>query len=342
MPNQEELPVRDLPVWDLPVWDLHCDLVTYLHMGEGRTPYELGPRCSFSQLQEGGVALQTLALFSMTRPGSSKVGLEQARIFGDLLARYGDEVAGWSDRGEGKITLVAALESASGIAEEDEPLDDAFTRFDELVEIVGPLLYASPTWVQENRFAGGNGAPDVGLKDDGRVLLEFLTERGVAVDVSHLSPRAAHDAMDFLTKQGLEPHVMASHSDFAGRLDIPRNLPDDVAREIFRRGGVVGLNFMRPYTGESGTALAAHLSHGLELGGRDHLCLGADYFCVEDIPVDVLEGRDASQFFHDDFGDASCYPCFFEMLVAEGLDEDWLPALAHGNARRFLERVMGR
>lgn len=331
MPNQDKLPV----------WDLHCDLVTYLHMGEGRTPYEVGPRCSIPQLREGGVALQVLALFSMTGTGSSKVGLEQARIFDDLLARYGDEVAGWSGRGDEKITLVAALESASAIAEEDEPLDDAFARFDELAGIAGPLLYASPTWVQENRFAGGNGAPDVGLKDDGRILIEFLTERGVALDVSHLSPRSAHDAMDFLAKKGLEPPVMASHSDFAGKLDITRNLPDDVAREVFRRGGVVGLNFMRPYTGDSATDLAAHLSHGLELGGRDHLCLGADYFCVDDIPVDVLEGRDPSQFFHDDFCDASCYPRFFEMLVAEGLDEGWLPALAHGNARRFLEWVLG-
>ena len=276
----------------------------------------------------------------MTRPGSSKAGLEQAQIFADLLDRYRAEVTGWSDRVESKITLVAALESASVMAEEDESLDTAFARFDRLAQVAGPLLYVSPTWVQENRFAGGNGAPKVGLKDDGRVLIEFLAERGVAVDVSHLSQPAAHEAMDFLAKKGIEPHVMASHSDFAGRLDIPRNLPDEVAREIFRRGGIVGLNFMRPYTGESSTDLAAHLSHGLELGGRDHLCLGADYFCVDDIPLDVLAGRDPSRLFHDAFGDSTCYPRFFEMLVAEGLDEEWLPALAHGNAGPFCERVL--
>ena len=297
-------------------------------------------------MRDGGVALQTLALFSMTKPGSSNVGLEQARIFVDLLDRYGDEVTGWSasipNNDAAKITLVAAVESASAFTEEDEPLDEAFRRFERIQELAAPLLYVSLTWVQENRFAGGNGSPDVGLKDDGRTMIEFLADRGVALDVSHLSPHAADEVMDFLAARDLSHPVMASHSDFAGSRDIPRNLTDDVAREIFRRGGVVGLNFMKPYTGEEPSDLATHLAHGLELGGRDHLCLGADYFCVDDIPRDVLADRDREALFYGEFGDSSCYPRFFEMLKAEGIGEDWLPALAHGNARRFAGRVLGR
>lgn len=332
---------------DLPVIDLHCDLVTYLHVDSGRTPFEPGPRCSLSQLRAGGVELQTLALFTLTKSGSSESGLEQARIFADLLVRYGAELASWSALEEdaagpdGRIGVVAAVESASGFSEEDEPLDDAFARFDRLQEIAGPILYVSPTWFPENRFAGGNGSPDVGLKDDGEVLLEYLAEKHVALDFSHLSPRAGHEAMDFLGKRGLTPPVMASHSGFAALQDTPRNLPDDVAREIFRRGGVVGLNFMRPFLGDAPTSPAAHLAHGLELGGRDHMALGADYFCVEDMPADVLRKRDPSEFFYEEFGDSSCYPRFLQMIADEGVGPDgWLPELAHGNARRFLESVL--
>lgn len=337
----------------VPVYDLHCDLAVFLalapQLGEQRTVYDRRSRCSVPQMREGGVQFQALAIFSPPMPESAAFGLQQAELLARTLERHADAFH-WirslvdfdEERAEDdeRIRVMPAIEGASTIASEGEPLDDAFARFDRLVEVAGPLLYLSLTWVTENRFGGGNSS-EKGIKDDGRVLLDFLAARDLPVDLSHASPRLAHDILDYSYAKDLDLTVLASHSPYAALKDIPRNLPDEVAKEIAARGGVIGLNVMQPYVeGPAPQAFVEQLKHAHELGILESQALGADFFCTDDVPPEMRKPNDPDDFFPD-FGDSSCYPRLLEALQ-EGLDfgDDELAAVAHGNARRFIRRVL--
>ncbi|MEM1179071.1 MAG: membrane dipeptidase [Acidobacteriota bacterium] len=337
----------------VPVYDLHCDLPIFLalasHFNEARTVFDLRSRCSVPQMREGGVAFQALALFAPPSPDSAAFGMHEAETLARSLEKHADSfqwIRSLTDLDEERapddprIRVMAAVEGASTFADEAESLDESFARFDRLVEVAGPLLYVSLTWVPENRFGGGNASPK-GLLDDGRVLLDFLAARSVAVDVSHASPRLAHDILDYSYAKDLDLTVLASHSPYAALKDIPRNLPNEVAKEIASRGGVIGLNVMQPYVeGPAPQAFVDQLKHARELGILDAQAMGADFFCTDDIPPDMRK-PDAPDDFFADFGDSSCYPRLLEALQ-EGMEfsDDELAAVAHRNADRFLRRVL--
>ncbi|MEM8996786.1 MAG: membrane dipeptidase [Acidobacteriota bacterium] len=335
-----------------PVYDLHCDLPIFLalasHFNETRTIFDRRSRCSAPQMREGGVAFQALALFTPPTE-SSAFGMHVAETTARTLEQNADSFQWIRSLGDldeerasddPRIRVMAAVEGASTFADDAETLDVAFDRFDRLVEVAGPLLYVSLTWVPENRFGGGNASPK-GLLDDGRVMLDFLAARSVPVDLSHASPRLAHDILDYSYAKDLDLTVLASHSPYAGVKDIPRNLPDEVAKEVASRGGVIGLNVMQPYVeGPAPQAFVDQLKHARELGILDAQAMGADFFCTDDIPPDMRKA-DAPDDFFEDFGDSSCYPRLLEALQ-EGLDfsDEELAAVAHGNAERFVRRVL--
>lgn len=337
----------------LPVFDLHCDLLAYLLVGElkneKRSALDSAALCSLPQLRDGGVRLQVMAIFVISEAGWTHHGLRQAEIFSKLHERYDDlarpiraaDDLDVAPNGDDRVGLIAAIENASAFAEEDEPLDDAFERFAEIEKRAGPLLYVSLTWNDENRFGGGNKS-DKGLLPDGRVLLDFLAEQRTSVDLSHTSPRLAHDILDYTYKKGLDLPVLASHSVYAGVKDIPRNLGDEAAKEIAARGGVIGLNILRSFvTGDASEAFVRQLQHARELGVLDRAqALGTDFFYRLDVPPELLKDEDD---FFPEYGDATRHPRLLADLgEALELDDDALAELAHGRAKRFVERVLAR
>lgn len=328
----------------IPIADLHCDLLDYLNNGPERSPYDPPPRCSIPQLRAGNVALQVLAMFGVTGDLSSRIGLSQSRIFRGLMDEHADAFVTAHSLDEvhavppGKTGVIAAIENASVFCSESEPLDDGLARFEEIEFRVGRLLYVAMTWNHENRFGGGNRS-SVGLKDDGRTLLEYLSGRRIALDFSHMCPRLAREALELIDARGLDLPVLASHSCFAALRESDRNLPDDVAREIIARGGVIGLNFLRIFLGDPPGSFAAQVRHALELGGAKSYCFGADFFTVEDLdPVHRREAPDG--LFFPGFEDSSCYPRLLAQLEKEvPCSEELLLDLAHRNLHGFLERL---
>jgi len=69
-----------------------------------------------------------------------------------------------------KTDIVACIENASGICEEDELLENVFTRLEHIIEITGRVFYISFTHHGENRFGGGNNT-SIGLKRDGKMIM---------------------------------------------------------------------------------------------------------------------------------------------------------------------------
>lgn len=306
-----------------PVVDLHCDLLLYLNSGQERTCNDVQARCSLPLLNYGGVRTQVLAIFSPTEKGSTLSGKQQWSHFLQLQTLSDAPV------------FLAAIENASCFCEEDEPLDRFFERIEQMQTCGVPIAYISLTWNEENRFGGGAHAPGVGLKPDGAAILEFLASRSIPVDFSHASDALAEDILRVIDQKRLALPILASHSNARAICPQPRNLPDAIAREIIDRNGIIGLNFIMHFIGDSPDALMDHYDHFLSLGGENAICFGADFFYPEDLPASLKKQHSA--WFFEELFNSSCYPNLLEKWKAMyGLNENALSQLAHGNAERFL------
>ncbi len=75
--------------------------------------------------------------------------------------------------------------------------------------------------------------------------------------------------------------LMASHANCRSIHPHPRNLTDDVIRELFRREGWMGLVFEGSFVGKPADVtvdqLLLHLDHVLQLGGEDYVGFGSDF-----------------------------------------------------------------
>lgn len=316
----------------IPVCDLHCDLLSYLASKEGRTVFNEEARCSFPQMQKGGVCFQALAIFEETKQGSSKGGDLQVEAFKKLpevlvpLKKFSFKPL------KEQVFVMAAFENASAFAEEDEPLSQVLERFDRHVKDIGPILYTSLTWNTENRFGGGNHTT-IGLKKDGEALLQHMNGKIKAIDLSHASDPLAHDIFNFIDKRGLSLTPIASHSNFRKVKDHPRNLPDDIAKEIIKRKGIMGINLFRHFVGDHFQEnLIKIVGHAIELGGEKQLCFGADFFYDQDFNTALSY---IYPFFDKDFADASCYPRILHLLETY-FPKDVLEGIAYKNFQAFL------
>ncbi|MBC3539397.1 dipeptidase [Rufibacter sediminis] len=329
-----------MPDSRLPIIDLHCDLTGYLAYIPGATALDadiIG--CAIPHLQAGRVTLQTMAFFTPTEPGSAAFTLQQARLFQENLLRNDDVFAPVSLKdlqnqvlhGE-KITIVAAIENASGLCEEDEPLDLAFARLEEITQLAGPLLYIGFTHADENRFSGGNFTLGIGLKPDGEELLRYLSGKRIALDLAHTSDAAAYDMLHFIDQYGLDIPVIASHSNFRAVYGQARNLPRELVQEVVRREGLIGINFLKKFVDpDQPETLLEHIRYGLE-HASNALCFGADFFQESG----MMAGGES--YFHPQHRNAAQYPVILQEL-AQQFSAAELAALSHQNALKFLQRL---
>ncbi|MFH2000339.1 MAG: membrane dipeptidase [Planctomycetota bacterium] len=326
---------------DFPIMDLHCDMLNYLAMVEGASPEDVDTiGCATPRLREGGVKLQVMAVFVPTGAGSADTAFRQCRLFTRLNQDNDNDFFQVKKLHDVEIALsgprtgiVPAIENASGLYEEDEPLDRSFSRLERIIESVGPVLYISMTHHFENRFGGGN-LSDVGLKDAGRALLDFLDNRKIAVDLSHTSDALARGILDYVDQKNLDIPMLASHSNFRSICNHRRNLPDDLAMEVIRRQGVIGVNFVRDFIdSHDPQRLKEHIRYGWGMGATQALCFGADFFYALG-----NEGCDHKSYFFKEHEHAGKYPSIMRSL-SDLFDPLGLAGLSHKNGIRFLKRI---
>lgn len=327
----------------LPVFDLHCDLLTYLQSVPGADPAGLKDiGASLFYLQNGGVKLQVMAIYSDVSKGSSQRALEQSQLYRNMLRDYGDYMMPVHDleslqavAHSEKVGMVTAIENAAGFCEEDEPLQKGFDKLEKLIENTGRMLYIGMTHHTENRFGGGNYS-EAGLKPDGEALLEYLDGKKIAIDLSHTSDALAEGIFNYIDRHKLHIPVIASHSNFRGVWDHKRNLPDEFVQEIIRRRGLIGMNFLREFVHrEEPDALLEHIRYGLEQGAEEQLAFGADFFYVKDHPD--YESR--VPFYFPEHENATKYTGIIGALHAQGVAEGQLRKLCYENAFNFIRRT---
>lgn len=324
-----------------PVIDLHCDLLAHMLNMPNPDPFKQeGIGCSFPALAEGNVKLQVMAIFTATQSGSSTLAVRQSEIFASFLAKYPNDCTLVHDTNtlsqiatSSKLGMIAAIENASGFCEEDEPLETGLERLEQIISNTTRILYIGFTHHAENRFGGGNNS-EAGLKEDGKKLLQYLNGKKIAVDFSHASDALAQDILDYLSEHNLEVPILASHSNYRKVFNHVRNLPDDIAKEIIQRGGIIGVNFLRAFVNNGDSnALYQHINHGVKLGGINSICFGADYFNTDSHP-----DRSRVPFYFKEHTDATCYPSIIEK-ISQLVSPDAIETISSKNVMNYLTKL---
>lgn len=331
------------PATRLPIIDTHCDLLVYLtDVPDAATDKAEDIGCSMPRLSEGNVKLQVMAIYCPTEAGSTQYAGLQSKIFKQLAEADNcltaiKDAAGLNQilqTTDQRVGMVAAIENASGFCEEDEPLEDGFKKLEKIIDDCGTILYISFTHHAANRFGGGNNTTQ-GITTDGRMLLDYLHGRRIAVDLSHTSDALAHDILRHIDVERLDIPLLASHSNFRPVWHHNRNLPDELTQELIRRNGLIGINFLRAFVNDDDPeALVQHILYGINNGAEDAICFGADYFYT-------LGSTDISRdpYYFKEHDQASTSYHYILNRLKDLLPEQQVHKLAYQNAARFIERI---
>ena len=324
-----------------PIVDLHCDMLLYLIKGKNANPsFKEDIGCAIPYLIDGNVKIQVMALYSDTNSTGYIKLLNQLNQFNRLLKSKKNLFSLIPEKGDinhilysNKISLILSIENASGLCNEDENLENAFERIDFINNVFSKIIYISLTHFGENRFGGGS-TTKIGLKDDGKRLLIYINGKGIAIDLSHCSDALAYDILDYINKESLNVHVIVSHSNFRAVYRHARNLPDELAKEVIRRKGIIGINFLRAFVHhEKPEMLLEHIKYGFQLDGEKSICFGADFFYTKDHP-----DQNRVPFFFKEHENASKYQLVLNSLK-KTLNEEEIKALAFKNALEFISRI---
>jgi membrane dipeptidase len=170
-------------------------------------------------------------------------------------------VRGWR---KGQVAAVLLMEGADPV--ETPAQLGAWTDLG--VRIIGPAWGGT-------RYSGGTGAPG-GLTDLGVQLLKAMNRKKVILDLSHMADQSVAEAFEIWRGP-----IMASHSNARAIVPGDRQITDETAAEVARRGGMLGISFYSHHLRSSGRAsLADVVRHAVHLaraaGGPEHVGLGTD------------------------------------------------------------------
>jgi microsomal dipeptidase-like Zn-dependent dipeptidase len=324
----------------LPIADLHCDLLSYLAVVPDADAFSKDQiACAIPWLEEGGVKMQVLAIYTNVDDTSMKLASRQADLFSELLENKSSSLAFFdsefiqNQEKESQIGIIASVENAAGFGTENASWEEIYAQFDSIVEKVGQLAYISLTHHTENRFGGGNYTEGIGLKEDGKRLLDYMAGKRIPIDLSHTSDLLAEGILKHIDRHHLPIPVIASHSNFRTIWDHKRNLSDEFAQEIIKRGGIIGVNFLREFLDrEVPERLFEHILHGAKLE-ENAISFGADFFFTLNFP-----DKSRNPFYFPLAENAGKYPAILETL-GENLSEAQLRKLAFENVFNFYQKI---
>jgi membrane dipeptidase len=356
------------------IFDLHSDLFyRVLDYGLRIDEAPAWAQSSLPLLEAGGVREQVFAIWvdGVRFPGASATvrARELLRVAHENFARHPSRLTHVTTMAEadavaanGRIAAFLWLEGGAPIGEDLDLLHE-FHR----AGIRGMTL----TWTTNLPWAGSSTDPhdpNRGLLPFGRDVVREMNQLGWLVDISHASDRCAQDAINVSRTP-----VIATHSGCRALANTPRNISDELLRQLGDTGGLVGIlavpQFLRLEWEPAWDAAAAR--HAAEIAELERNLPTADYrgarsaLLQKALPPEAVVSLDhfVDHVLHavavagvehvalgSDFDgmwahtvgleSAAGWPAVLARLRARGLSEYEVDAIAGNNARRLFREIL--
>lgn len=305
--------------------DAHCDTLLAMHGGNcgfGSNDLQIDLRKMKSASSEG-----YLQFFAVFQSPSAPLD-EQKKNVSEMIALFHEIADEFRlNRIERKEDIVGTginvLLSIEGLYF----LEGDVSGLQELYEKGARCI--SLTWNPDNEFSGGiMDKTGNGLMRKGKKLVENAVKTGMLVDVSHISDKGFWDVAGIMEETG-KPFC-ATHSNARGICQHPRNLDDDMLRQLAKTGGFTGINMYSCFLNNDCTVdsddVVRHIEYICALCGPDHVAFGSDFDGIER-DRSALDGP-------QDMGGV------IEKLLKLNYSESEVAKIASGNIIRVLGEVL--
>ena len=206
----------------------------------------------FARLAAGGVGAQFWSVYVPSPPAGTDPAiavtqtLEQIDIVHRMVARYPDRLAlaltaDDIERAQ-RRKRIASLIGMEGGHSINSSLAVLRMMFDLGARYMTLTHSLNVPWADS---ATDTPALD-GLSPFGQQVVQEMNRLGMMIDLSHTSPATMADAMRITTAP-----VIFSHSSARALTNVPRNVPDDILRDLPRNGGVVMVTFVPGFVSQA-------------------------------------------------------------------------------------------
>ena len=360
-----------------PVWDGHNDVPWQLRVRYGNELHDFdfqdttdtatddrnAMHTDLSRLAKGKVGAQFWSVFvstALSEPQAVLATLEQIDVMRRLidqnpeslqLALTADDVE--RSLKQGKIASMLGMEGGHSIGSSLAVLRQMYdlgARYMTLTHSRNTSWADSATDTPEHN----------GLTDFGRDLVREMNRLGMLVDLSHVSEKVMHDALDVTASP-----VIFSHSSARAINGHARNVPNSVLQRLPENGGIIMVTFVPGFLSEparqwnanrraeqarlealwqgqpeevasrmetwdeanplpqsSVSQTADHIDHVRKMAGVASIGIGGDY--------------DGIPFAPPGLEDVSGYPALFAELARRGYTQAELEAISFGNMMRVM------
>ena len=338
-------------VREMKVVDMHCDTIAEIYKrrqsGEECNLRKNQLHIDLEKMKAGDYGLQNFALFTaldrVDNPFEHAMKLadlfyEEMEANSDLIGAvksYEDIEANWK---AGRMSALMTIEEGGVCKGELAFLRDFYRMGVRMMTLTWnfPNELGYPN--MKSPDSGHSGDPETidaehGLTEKGIEFLAEMERLGIIIDVSHLNDAGIWDVFKYTKK----PFV-ASHSNTRGVVPgCPRNLSDEMLRELAERGGVAGINYYIGFLhnekdwkeGETRRSLISdmilHMKHMKKIGGIGCIGLGSDFDGIGGVL---------------DLSSAADLPLLEDGMRKAGFTSSEIEAVFHGNVLRVYKEIL--
>lgn len=243
------------------------------------------------KLHQGGYLAQWFAMFVSLNHLDNLTPFEFfTNMYNYFIAeaeKHSDKVTIVSNYDEYKQALTAEKIAAFISAEEGEIIKEGLHMVDKIEDMKVRLI--TLTWNYQNSLGAPHSMPEIGLTNYGKEVVEYLNQKHILIDVSHLSDAGIDDVLAISKKP-----IIASHSNARAIYNKSRNLKDSHIKQIASTDGLIGVNYYSGFLSDNKTSHVADIlqmtKYLVDIGGENTIGFGSDFDGI-DCP---LEMKDAS------------------------------------------------
>jgi membrane dipeptidase len=224
------------------VVDTHDDTTQRLLDGKfDLSPRDSGGSIDIPRMKEGNLSAIFFSIWissKITGPEAVKRALDQIDSVREQVRKHpGDLVLATTAaevreaRKQGKIAALMGVEGGHMIASD---LGVLRTYAALGVRYMTLTHYGNSEWADSSTDTPAYN----GLSDFGKDVVREMNRLGMMVDISHVSDKTFYDVLEIS-----KAPVIASHSSCRAICDAPRNMTDQMIKDLAAKGGVIQINY---------------------------------------------------------------------------------------------------